>query len=205
MANVGDKFIVEVDGIIGEHPSFHQRVYSIKNFGNGCILEGELDYLEKYKENPFTQSDCDNTRSEGFRDGLKQGREEAWETAKRIVLVKEKGGLSNKELFKIFGTTSMSDIFTNNTAKEANSKIKAYEEQKKKEEREIKVGDEIEYDLFNGTVKGLVLQDFNNGEGYKVLCSNGCCQIVYNIKENKIAKTGRHFDIEGILKAMREE
>lgn len=86
---------------------------------------------------------------------------------------------------------------------EAISKIKAYEEQKKKEE--IKVGDEIEYKLFNDTVKGVVLQDFNNGEGYKVLCSNGCGQIVYNIKENKIAKTGRHFDIDEILKAMRED
>ena len=205
MANVGDKFIIEINGIIGEHPSFGQKVYSVKTFGNGCILEGELDYLEKYKENPLTQSDCDNARFEGFRDGLKQGREEAWKTAKRIVYAKEKGGLSNKELLKIFSTTSMSDIFNNNTAKEANSKIKDYEEQKKKEEREIKVGDEIEYKLFNDTVKGVVLQDFNNGEGYKVLCSNGCGQIIYNMKENKITKTGKHYDIEGILKAMREE
>lgn len=73
---------------------------------------------------------------------IEQGRNEAWEAAKKILIPPCDGGLATVELKKIFGESG-AYIFNNFTVSEAIEKIRAYDEKKKqKEDEEIKVDKE---------------------------------------------------------------
>ena len=112
--------------------------------------------------------------------------EEAWEIAKKITIIPSCGGYEYVDLQYIFGTHDVSKIMKNNSPQEAKAKIKAWEEQK-----EIKVGDIIEFED-------------------KILCvtgfaSNFCCGmdangLSYSVNKKDTRKTGRHINIEGLLK-----
>ena len=78
----------------------------------------------------------------GYKDGVNDGRNEAWEAARKIVLSPDEGGTSLPTLFAIFGGGSMQHVFRKNSAAEAIEKLKAYEEKQKADEK-IKVGDEV--------------------------------------------------------------
>lgn len=195
MAKLGEKFIIEIESVMTNK---NGTLYGIKGVYPLCISEKDLDKLEKHS--------ADQRYLDGKSDGMEmmegeyeRGLNDAWEAARKL------NGMGYKESCEIFGSKYQGDEFWQRyTAAEAISKIKAYEEQKKAEE-EIKVGDEIEYKLFGDTVKAVVIQvvEIDDG-GYKVLCENGCGQVLYKT-EQPITKTGKHFDIDGILKIMREE
>ncbi len=61
----------------------------------------------------------------------------------------------------------------------------------------IEVGDEIAYVYASSPVKGIVVQvvktEDPDDEGYKVLCSNGCGQMIYKKPYNPV-KTGVHYN-----------
>lgn len=78
--------------------------------------------------------------------------------------------------------------------------------QDKEADKEIKVGDEIEYECF-GATKGVVISKYEeeNRVGYKVLCANGCGQLIY-ANTAMPRKTGRHFpQIAEVLEQMQGE
>ena len=64
-------------------------------------------------------------------DGITEGRNEAWEAARKISSCE---GLTTEELFEIFSYKGVGAIVTTNSASEAIEKIRAYEEKKKQEE-----------------------------------------------------------------------
>lgn len=140
----------------------------------------------------------------GFKTGresgnfglVEQGRNEAWEAARKITLSIIDGGLDMEELTEIFGVNTFSHMFKNNTASEAISKIKAYEE--KKQEEEICVGDEVELN----EVKVIVTK--TNGKYFNGAECNG---RVYSGLELRLwKKTGRTFpEIAEVLKKMQED
>lgn len=107
---------------------------------------------------------------------------------------------SNKNVHAtVWGNLYLENIFSNLSLSEFVNKYKEY----KDKQDEIKVGNEISYIKAGERFKGAVLQVFNDGEGYKVFCENGCGQLVY--PSEKIEKTGRHFDeVESLLSKLKE-
>lgn len=115
--------------------------------------------------------------------------EEAWEIARRIILTERCGGLSSKEIRHIFGDVDVEDIIKDFSPQQAKAKIEAWEE-----EKEIKVGDVV--DVCGD--KGVVTSFGTDGNSIHVLYLDG---IVNSYRKDKdIKKTGRHIDIDGLLK-----
>lgn len=109
--------------------------------------------------------------------------EEAWEIAKKLF-----ADYSNAELDDIFGKGWSFPQLMEMTPHEAKTKIKAWEA-----EKEIKVGDEVEFDGEIG-----VVTKTDGAEGfYSLLFKNGETGA-YQAK--RLKKTGRHIDIDGLLK-----
>lgn len=130
---------------------------------------------------------------------IEQGRNEAWEAAKKLVDSKNVNEiLDDDTLFYCV------NIFERHTASEAINKLRAYEEQKKQEaDEEIKVGDEV----FNKNVKKeiitfIVVKITDDSFGCEGFASNGGWVIdrIENLK-----KTGRTFpEIAEVLKKLQE-
>lgn len=112
--------------------------------------------------------------------------EEAWKILSKILLYPANGGYSAKELEEIFGRT---EHLWELTPQEAKAKIEAWEAAK-----EIKVGDEV--DICGD--KGIVTSFGTDGDRIHVLYLDG---IVNSYRKDKnIKKTGRHIDIDKLLK-----
>ena len=63
-----------------------------------------------------------------YKNGLEDGRMEAWECAKKLILNKKDGGLSTDEIKDIFAADAEDyTVFKNLSASEAIEKIKKYE------------------------------------------------------------------------------
>lgn len=109
--------------------------------------------------------------------------EEAWEIAKNLF-----ADYSNAELDEIFGKGWSFSKLMELTPKEAKAKIEAWEA------KQIKVGDEV--DICGD--KGIVTSFGTDGDRIHVLYLDG---IVNSYRKDKdIKKTGRHIDIDGLLK-----
>lgn len=119
--------------------------------------------------------------------------EEAWEIAKKISLLPYYGGLENIYLRNIFGTDDLAKIMNDNSADQAKAKIEAWEA-----EKEINVGDVI-YLTYNQSNNGVVTNIYGKDEKkMHVLWDDGSSGVLTYTKS--IKKTGRHIDIDGLLK-----
>ena len=98
----------------------------------------ELIYQAYQKGYKAGQENALVVDSDKFRE---QGRNEAWETARKIMSQND-ASWGMKDMKEIFGLSYSTDIMLDLKASEAIEKIRAYE-QKKKEADEIKVGDVI--------------------------------------------------------------
>lgn len=65
---------------------------------------------------------------------IEQARSEAWELARKIVVVPKEGGCTGRELFEIFNTATISKIFSL-TYPEAAAKVEAWEKAKSKPQK----------------------------------------------------------------------
>lgn len=111
--------------------------------------------------------------------------DEAWEIAGRILEMER-----HEIMESILEGDSMYPyraVFHNLTPQEAKAKIEAWKEQK-----EIKVGDVVKVDSKNALVMRI-----DGGEECIMLFENGDSRC---IRMNALKKTGRHIDIEGMLK-----
>lgn len=156
----------------------------------------------------------------GFKDGqgntlaidsekfIEQGRDEAWEAARKLMLSSEgDGGLPNDIIEKIFNGSMYYDVLKNCSASEAIEKIRKYEEKKQEEEQEIRVGDEVilnEKLSFEPNKKAIVISEGDHSWPYNVMFKNGDTNLVSKIDIGR--KTGRTFpEIVEVLKKMQEE
>lgn len=119
-----------------------------------------------------------------------QGLADAWELAKKIVLKAEKGGFNYDDFVRIFGIGDYTTLFEKMTVEEALAKIEAYEK-----EKEIKVGDVVRCESHICVVTHLV---HNNAYVMWDDGSNGCYKL------NDLKKTGKHIDIELLLRQIGE-
>lgn len=122
-----------------------------------------------------------------YKDGLEDGRMEAWEAAKKIILGASGGGLTDAEIKTIFNKTFVG-VLVENTATEVITKIREYEE--KHIDDEIKLWDEVIIKRsslgFEGT-KGIVINT-NPSE------FNGLIEVLINYA------TSRHYKPENLEK-----
>lgn len=123
----------------------------------------------------------DKTYSDGLND--------AWELAKKIYHAPCEGGLENSEIEEIFDC-KFASVTHKYTAAEALAKIEAYERTK-----EIKVGDVIKYDGTFGVVARVGSCTVN------ALFEDG---ITIEMFISECKKTGKHIDIESLLKQIGE-
>lgn len=117
---------------------------------------------------------------------IEQGRNEAWEAAKKIYLK--------------FPHKNVVAIFTTYSASEAIEKLK--EQKKQEEDAEIRVGDEVILnDALNYGDKAVVTGDLP--DGFCIMKHDGSTSFKY--KENIGKKTGRTFpEIAEVLNKMQE-
>ena len=132
---------------------------------------------------------------EAYQRGLEDGRNETWETARKITTDKK---FPLTVLKDIFGKLNVCEIFETITPTEAIEKLKAYEE-KQKADGEIKRGDEVEHEVTG--LKYIVTRIDESST--TLLYSDGSTAVVTTGKEH-LKKTGRHIDIEKIWKEMKE-
>lgn len=120
--------------------------------------------------------------------------EEAWEIARRIVGCREHG-LEETKRREIFSRDDAFDVFNLFSAKEAKAKIEAWEA-----EKDIKVGDIVR----PKTTKEREYMVTYISESRKL--AGVCLQTgevipeAFEVSADSVVKTGRHIDIEGILK-----
>lgn len=129
---------------------------------------------------------------------------DAWDCAKKIVCDKSQNGYSLYTLKEIFGTTSISDIFSNFSPSEAITRIKEYEEKQKQADNEIKVGDEVYIVMENYPSVVTCIFSENGLDSPKAvhITQSGRYTVT---PLSQLHKTGRHFDqIAEVLEQLKE-
>lgn len=149
-----------------------------------CRIVHWTDSIENIEElnSDYINENYGELQDEAFDRGLT----EAWELARLIW--HDECGVRSK-----LGCVSIQGVFDKYTAQEAIAKLKAYEE-KQKADDEIKVGDEV----IAPCGKAIVTAFHNKFVNY--LYSDGDCGCT---ELENLTKTGKHYDIQSILEAMR--
>ena len=183
---VGDKFVIEIGH--GTVDPLYGAKYFIKGFSTLVFDDYGLDCLEQVNGGPTLRDAYD----EGFERGLEVGRNEkdckarmdadakanadynagyedglrdAWECARKIVLLKDDGGISTRDYKEALGTQKFEyEIFRDMPVSEVLPKLKEYEAK----QNEIKIGDEVRVDNQNCVVLML-----DAAGGYRLLREDG--------------------------------
>ena len=182
-------------------------------FAVDVIAREDLEELNSDYINEHYGELQDEAYQKGINDGsldvkqrvegaYQRGLEDAWETAKKIFGYEIDGGLDIDELKKAFGSDvyCTADIIRTNTAEQAIAKLKAYDD---KHSDCIEVGDVVER-YIDGKLdsKGIYLEE---DDGYwKCLFDTGAVLMTFAYPKGQFKKTGKHYDIQSILEAMRE-
>lgn len=152
-----------------------QRTEGMKRQAQDLIDQAYQHGYQKAEEDYHIQSEKDRDSSYqcGYEYGVEQGRNQAWEAAKRVSCGTLVGGYSYNDLIKIFGTPVYDNIFTKNTASEAIEKLKAWEQKQQdnknpgwKEYSDIK--SKCEELLAKGYTKAMlktVIEQMKEGDG----------------------------------------
>ena len=139
------KYIIESNDVIGYTPKYAML------FGDGYMIqpledleELTADYINEHfgdlqddaynKGYAQCQDDYGDALKHAKDTAYKRGLDDAWEAARKISVIELNGGLTGKELMKIYGTMDIHKIYDDNTASEAIDKLKAYEEKQKAED-----------------------------------------------------------------------
>ena len=125
-----------------------------------------------------------------------RGLDEAWGAVRKIVEMWDT--IDNDELLAIFGITAkigkstIGTLFKKQTASEAITKLKAYEEE---QNDKFEFGDEI---IDSSGVKGCVVSKDNEGSSTMYALFDGC-RVPQYVTQSNYRKTGKHYDIDRIL------
>ena len=152
-------------------------------------INNHLSILEGLLRNE--RDDVQKQVDEAYQRGL----DDAWEAARKIVCDEK---LVWNTLLHIFNRSNFEGIFGDFSASEAIAKLKAYEE--KREEDDIKVGDEVKHKSDSVVWKAVCIQIDGDGRHMNLMGHTGAVGY-YPVDDFK--KTGRHFDIDKILAEMR--
>lgn len=161
---------------VGDEVLVKVRIHHIVN------QETDLPYEVKAINNGKIEPRTIWIREEDIQSDSTMTAEEAWEIAKKIA------DMLCEESNKIFGTAHLEHILQRNTPQEAKAKIEAWEA-----EKNINVGDVV---IRCG--ESCIVTNKSRDDGfYDVLFEDGTTGAY---QRSSLKKTGRHIDIEWILK-----
>lgn len=189
MANIGDKYIIEISGVFkNEDQRFGKPLYKMMHFNSLVFDEEGISRLTPYEPN----------NDESYQRGLN----DAWEAARKIINLPIDGGLAVRDLTNIFGIDydDPEKVLKDFRGESAVKRIATYEAKKKAEE-EIEVGDEVEADY---TRNGIIAKKSKDDGWYVVIGKDFAKYTI--LKSHIIKKTGRHFpQVTELLDAMKED
>lgn len=133
-------------------------------------------------------------------EAYQKGLDDAWECLKWIA--------RNRDIAEKLFCASTYDVLMDVSPSEAIAKIKAYEEQKKAEQEDFKVGDEIVSGSAHAHAVITYITSCNEWDGFAIndcdACEPGQCYTCMHGFDGW-KKTGRHFDlIAEVLKRLQE-
>lgn len=166
----------------------------------------EKDAYDRGYKDGQRDTESNNALANGFalaqkEKGRDEGRREAWEAARKIALTgADDDGIPESDLREMFDMTAFG-IFREAGVDEVIEKIAAYEE--KKDEDEIRVGDEVRYSSGNiGVV--VAVNKYKDYVAYRCMRYDGELSTERSNVEKPI-KTSRHFDqIAEVLEQMQK-
>lgn len=135
-----------------------------------------------------------------YQAGYKQGIEDAWKTARRIVCFPENGGYDTDVVVNLFATMDCDKILQEVSAEDAVKAILDYEKFLSSYDS-IKVGSEVVLEVDRGSknesVKGVVIKVDNNGV---TLLNSSDLTRISRVGITKITLTGKVYsDIPTIM------
>lgn len=153
------------------------------------------EFAEKMYQAGYADGNNTNLIDEAYQEGLN----DAWECAKKLVLMPYDSGFDNKTVKGIFGTTHCYSIFENMPVSTVVAKIKDYEKQQKQADTEIRVGDEV---IVKGYRAIVIKVDIDYW--YRVVYENGNTDYIH--QDTITGKTGKHYSqIAEVLKELKED
>jgi hypothetical protein len=177
--------------------TFFPRLWRVKGFNSLVLDEEGLSRLEELN------SDYINENFGDLQDAAYQrGLEDAWKAARKIVCDE---GIDMNTLCTIFRRGCSDSIIRDYSASEAITKLKAYEEKQKADDK-VKVGDEVEWDNdFTGDrfIVTRIYQPYGKKEQCDGIDDDG--DVYRAVLIESLVKTGRHFDIQRILEDMKHD
>lgn len=198
---VGDKYIIEIEEVIRRNGA--PQIARVKGF-NALVFDkygleklepydgGEKIYRKGYVDGinaVMNESEKKHNSDLDYKDGLEDGRMEAWECAKKIYK------MTASEIITVFGGCSN---WVDYSVDEAIAKIKEYEEQ----QEQFAVGDEVYSDAFDN--KGIVTHITADKVACVCIICNGSTMMKVGLCG--LRKTGRHFpQIIEVLEQMKGE
>ena len=197
---IGDKYIIEIDRC------YSGELYGVKRFRSLVFDQNGLDKLTPYDADEayadgytFAESKYREAHDEIEQEAYQRGLDVAWDAVKKIVLSTDDGGYSYNELNECFGETreSVSGIIKNTPLTEIIKTIREYEE-RKAQDTEIKVGDEV--CRIDGDKRPTVVTrvDVHGVEGVVTKGElKGMAIVLRNL--NNLEKTGRHVDLSELF------
>lgn len=162
--------------------------------GGFCTKDIDITETEQLTSDYINEHFSD-LQDEAYQRGLKDGRNETWEAARKIVLYRDEGGTSILDLTEIFDCCTIQQVFRKYTVFEIIEKLKAHEE-KQKAGKDVKRGDVV---IDEDGIKFWVTK-INNGIAEGIMANGEVTCTYLNVTES----TGKHFDIDKILEGMKE-
>lgn len=173
----------------------------LKNLKYEILVRVNNAYEKGYNQGIADGNINGGTFAKKVNEAYNNGAKDAWECAREISLLDSNFASVEevKNIVEVFGTYNVYDILHYYTPQGAIKSLKDYE---KKQNDEIKVGDEV-YNLDPENVR-VVTAIYNDDKGYKQavqICKNGKYAVD---RVDTLKKTGKHYDgIESILDQMR--
>lgn len=159
----------------------------------------DIGYDDGYETNASEWESALQKAEEEAENAYKKGLNDAWECVRKISR-EEPFGLTTEELEQIFNTCSIATVIERNTASEAITRIKEYEDSqnheyidgKDEENQSIEIGDIVNI----GADRCIVTFIYNDGKWDGMTSSGSVCRYQY-ISDAK--KTGERFDAFPLL------
>jgi hypothetical protein len=182
------KYIVEASDDV-------KKVMAIGVTRGGAIWTDTTD-IENLEElnSDYIKEHFGELQDEAYQAGLN----DAWEAAKKLF-----SSMADSDIEKAFPIEWNNGGFKalmNLQPQEAIAKLKTYED---KQSDRIEVGDIVER-YVDGKLdsKGIYLQE--DGGYWRCLFDTGAVLMTFAYPKGQFKKTGKHYDIQSILEAMRE-
>lgn len=192
MFKVGDKFIVEVDGVnTPPANSGAVNLYRIKDLNYCLWAENSLVLPEKQLEKLAKVSDLKDEVKEAYKKGYAKASEDIQEVVRMLLAM----DYNDKDLY-FGGSHITAEILSEFDVREIVERLEAY----KKEQSEIRVGDEVE--IIDFGCEAVVTCTNKHLKSVFVLYTDGSTDEFTD--RTKLRKTGRHFDeVEKLIEILK--